>query len=138
MFLLPTSVRMIVMSHLSDLQIEIQYKNAFITNDERINFVKYLINKYPDTTTEVIPDHEWNDFKTQNESRENDLKSIKEEFQNDLVELTRENNETNQITFDALDGAEEPKKVSKFQQKLMAAMKDAQEKFPETLKRLND
>ena len=83
MFLLPTSVRMVMMSHLSDLQIEMTVQNPgkeFYMHT-KLNFVKYLLNKYPDITTEIIPDEEWEKFRNEHaELTQRDLKDSKEEL----------------------------------------------------------
>lgn len=65
---------MIIFSHLSDVQ-ELQTNihrrlDAVFSNEgninqqinRRINFVKFLLNKYPDTNTEVDADAEYNLF----------------------------------------------------------------------------
>lgn len=49
-----TKVRLIIMSHLSDIQ-EGQVKN----HSDRINFVKWLLLSYPNTNVEVDPDQEY-------------------------------------------------------------------------------
>jgi hypothetical protein len=54
-------VRMVIMSHLSDVQ------GGFLLKEEaniRINFVKYLLMKYPDTNKEIDPDGEFDQFNT--------------------------------------------------------------------------
>lgn len=51
-------VRMVMMSHLSDVQ-------EFLNNPEnrkKINFVKFLMLKYPNTDIEINPDEEWQKF----------------------------------------------------------------------------
>jgi len=54
-------VSMVIMSHLSDLA-DITFD--FSEKRDRINFVKYLILKYPDTTFEVNPDIEYEDYQS--------------------------------------------------------------------------
>lgn len=54
----PAKVSMIIFSHLSDVQDIPTNKD----NRGKINFVKFLINKYPNTDTEVEADNEWNEF----------------------------------------------------------------------------
>ncbi len=82
MYQLPTSVRMVMMSHLSDLQIEISVQNPgkeFYIHT-KLNFIKYLLNKYTDTTTEIIPDKEWEAFRKEHvELEAQELKEAKEE-----------------------------------------------------------
>lgn len=61
---LPTSARMIIMSHLSDLQEEFgtsKPAQAFYFK-EKLNFVKYLLMRYTDTSTEIYADVEWTRF----------------------------------------------------------------------------
>jgi hypothetical protein len=55
-----TRAAMIIFSHLSDVQ-EVPTHNS---NHARINFVKFLINKYPNTETEIDPDAEWQEFQS--------------------------------------------------------------------------
>jgi len=61
---LPATVRMIIMSHLSDIQEEIgtsKPAQGFYMR-EKLNFVKYLLMRYTDTTTEIYADVEWTRF----------------------------------------------------------------------------
>ena len=61
---LPATVRMIIMSHLSDIQEEIgtsKPAQGFYMK-EKLNFVKHLLLRYPDTTIEVYPNIEWERF----------------------------------------------------------------------------
>lgn len=57
-FPLPLKVKMVMMSHLSDVQDTYGMMDA---NEARskINFVKYLMMKYPNTDTEINADDEW-------------------------------------------------------------------------------
>lgn len=58
---------MIVMSHLSDAQFEINIANdgAKDTANNRLNFVKYIILKLGgDLTKEINPDELWNEYKS--------------------------------------------------------------------------
>jgi hypothetical protein len=60
-FGLETKARMVIMSHLSDIQ---DGFNSMDSNDlnNRINFVKSLILKYDDTNTVINPEVEWEEF----------------------------------------------------------------------------
>lgn len=49
-------VRMIIMNHLSDVQ------DYCANNRHKLNFVKYLLMKYPDTNIEVNADLEYEEF----------------------------------------------------------------------------
>lgn len=51
----------VIMSHLSDINDIPFYANE---RSHRINFVKYLLMKFPDTNTEIDPDFEYTEFKT--------------------------------------------------------------------------
>ena len=51
-----TKVSMIMMSHLSDVQ---GNNLPPVSLNNRINFVKYLIIKFPNTDTEIDPDKEY-------------------------------------------------------------------------------
>jgi hypothetical protein len=53
--------RIVIMSHLSDVQEELGSVGQAIVNmcNNRINFAKYIIIKYPDTNTEIDPDAEY-------------------------------------------------------------------------------
>ena len=55
-----TQVKMIIMSYLSDLQ---EGNMPFMSNNTRINFVKFLVMKYPNTEVEVSGAKEFADFK---------------------------------------------------------------------------
>lgn len=59
-------VQMVIMSHLSDVQEgrsnEVGNKSIFDTN-HKINFVKFLIQRYPNTLDKINPDKEYEDFK---------------------------------------------------------------------------
>jgi len=60
-FGLDIKVRMVIMSHLSDIQ---DAQNSMDSKElnNRINFVKSLIMKYHDTNTEINPNFEWEEF----------------------------------------------------------------------------
>ena len=47
---------MVIMSHLSDLATDFLNFNE---KQDRINFIKFLILKYPDTSVEIDPDAEY-------------------------------------------------------------------------------
>lgn len=51
----------ILTSHLSDIQCELGLPATGFTS-RKINFIKYLIFKYPDTRVEVDPNKEWEEF----------------------------------------------------------------------------
>jgi hypothetical protein len=55
------SVKMVIFSHLSDAQ-ELAYSEDPIPMINRINFAKYLIGKYSDTTVEIDPENEYQEF----------------------------------------------------------------------------
>lgn len=57
-----TKVRMIMMSYLSDVQEEVPM--PFMSNNARINFVKFLLLKHPNTDVEVSGGAEYHDFVT--------------------------------------------------------------------------
>ena len=59
--MLPIKVRLVVMSHLSDVQ-EMASTGDTQEIRQRINFVKYLIQKYNDLNTDIMPDDEWEQF----------------------------------------------------------------------------
>jgi hypothetical protein len=54
--------KMIIFSHLSDIQelVNLEGNPTFIRN--RINFVKYLLNEYPDVTVGIDPEKEYEKF----------------------------------------------------------------------------
>lgn len=51
-------VKIVIYSHLNDLMMNKEDLN-FKT---RMNFVKYLINKFPNTEVEIDPNKEWDNF----------------------------------------------------------------------------
>lgn len=55
-----SKVSIIMASHLSDVQIEMDFnaENAKL----RLNFVKWLINRYPNTSEEIDPEDEFDEF----------------------------------------------------------------------------
>lgn len=57
-------VSMIIMSHLSDVQDTNMFANfkAEKIRTNKINFVKHLIMKYPDTSVEINADEEYEAF----------------------------------------------------------------------------
>jgi len=55
------TVSMIIASHLSDVS-DFLSDAAAINARQRINFAKYLLFKYSDTTTLINPDLEWDEF----------------------------------------------------------------------------
>lgn len=52
-------VRTVMMSHLSDAQMELNIKDFKAQSIEKLNFVKHLLMKYPDTSVEIDADHEY-------------------------------------------------------------------------------
>lgn len=50
---------MIIMSHLSDVQEVVSNKEM----KDKINFAKFLLLKYPNTSTSIDPDEEYQKFK---------------------------------------------------------------------------
>jgi hypothetical protein len=56
----PTSVSMLVMSILSDVQEELSFN--LLRANTHINFAKYLVSKYKNTEQEVNPEAEWTAF----------------------------------------------------------------------------
>jgi hypothetical protein len=58
------SAKLVIFSHLSDAQ-ELAYAEDPIPGINRINFAKFLISKYPDTSVEIDPDKEYQEFITQ-------------------------------------------------------------------------
>jgi len=61
-FELKLKVNMVMMSHLSDLQDGYEFMDSIDFNN-KINFIKHLIIKYPDTDTSINADLEWEEFK---------------------------------------------------------------------------
>ena len=55
-------VRTVMMSHLSDAQEEAGFGNMASTIHKRLNFVKYLALKFPNITTKIHPDYEYEEF----------------------------------------------------------------------------
>lgn len=60
-FELKIKVRIIMMSHLSDIQEGFGSMDSNEFNN-RVNFVKWLMNKYDDLNTEINADIEWEEF----------------------------------------------------------------------------
>jgi hypothetical protein len=59
-----TQVRIVIASHLSDIQ-ETANHNAMLSNDiviQRLNFCKYLLSKYSDTTQEIDAEEVFSEF----------------------------------------------------------------------------
>ena len=53
------SAQLVIFSHLSDIQ------TGFLSQLEinnKVNFIKFIINWYPDIKSEINADDEWNDF----------------------------------------------------------------------------
>lgn len=69
---LKLSIKMVIMSHLSDIQEDITLDNSaqvfYITT--KINFIKFLLLKYPKTDKEINPDMEWEMFASQHLNQE--------------------------------------------------------------------
>ena len=56
--------KIVIMSHLSDVQEMIQFTVHNSPDVQiRLNFVKHLLLKFPDTDTEIYPDVEWENFR---------------------------------------------------------------------------
>jgi len=53
---------MIIMSHLSDVQESIHYKFYYEEVNAHINFAKWLLLRYPDTSVEIDADEEYEKF----------------------------------------------------------------------------
>lgn len=56
----------VIMSHLSDVQTSMNWESdpeRAELNNTRINFAKWLILRYPDTSVEIDPDAEFELFK---------------------------------------------------------------------------
>ncbi len=53
------SVKMIIFSHLSD----VQENPTSEFNRGKLNFVKFLLQRHPDTGVKVDADYEWTEFK---------------------------------------------------------------------------
>lgn len=60
-----TKVAIVICSHLSDVQ---QYPLDELAND-RLNFVKWLVNEYPNTDVDIDADVEWDRFQAFMDSR---------------------------------------------------------------------
>jgi hypothetical protein len=56
-----TKVRMVIMSHLSDVQEN--WRDT--SNNTRLNFAKWLLLRYPDTSVEIDPDVQFSLFMKQ-------------------------------------------------------------------------
>lgn len=52
-------VKIVMMSHLSDIT---EYRTHPITNNHKINFVKYLILTYPNTDVEIDADEVYKEY----------------------------------------------------------------------------
>ena len=61
-----TKVSLIMMSHLSDLQVHTAWHHGNFDpkNRHRINFIKYLVLNYPNTEIEIDSDTVYSEFKT--------------------------------------------------------------------------
>ncbi len=55
-------VSMIIQTHLSDILIEALIPSMAVQVVKRTAFIKLLLYKYPDTTTLVDADAEWDEF----------------------------------------------------------------------------
>jgi len=92
MQLLPVSVRMAIMSILSDIQEEhsdsrllAAGKPFYITT--KLNYVKHLVMRYPDTNVEIIPDVEWERFTIERDDKIEMLEQRQQlfkQFENDV------------------------------------------------------
>ncbi len=64
---------MVILSHLSDLQIEMCMKQSghgIILMTNKTNFIKFLLMKYPKTDKEINLDMEWEMFASQHLNQE--------------------------------------------------------------------
>lgn len=57
-----TKVRMIIMSHLSDIQQMMIMRGPLLEANHKVNFLKYLVMKYPNTAVEIDADAEMVEF----------------------------------------------------------------------------
>jgi len=59
-----TKVQIVIMSHLSDVQETVGDYHPTISQNNRhkLNFVKFLIQRYPNTLDKIDPDKEYADF----------------------------------------------------------------------------
>lgn len=62
---IPLSVKLVIFGHLSDTQELARMEGNPVNQINRINFVKFLIYKFPDTSVEIDPDKEYQEFITQ-------------------------------------------------------------------------
>ena len=60
------SVKMIIFSHLSDVQENSNNKY----NNVKLNFVKFLLQRHPDTGVKVDADYEWETFMKEHPDQE--------------------------------------------------------------------
>jgi len=84
-----TSIRIIMMSHLSDLQTELGILNPgreFYMHS-KLNFVKWLITRYSDTNTMVDADAEWCEFYKTTNNIQAVAKEATERYGNTLTKL---------------------------------------------------
>ena len=56
-----TPVSLVIKSHLNDAMIEIQYNPELAQS--RLEFVKYLVHRFPDTTVKIDADEVYKQFK---------------------------------------------------------------------------
>jgi hypothetical protein len=57
-----TTVRVLLMSQLSDVQVLIETKKAKKENEHLISYMKHIIAKFPNTNTEIDADEEYKRF----------------------------------------------------------------------------
>jgi len=62
-------VQLVIQSHLSDASIEINHPQLADTAELRIQFVKFLLNQFPDTNQEIRLSEIEELFETFNEAR---------------------------------------------------------------------
>lgn len=63
-FIMTIKVRLVIMSHLSDLQIETGFGQKEMQSmvSMRLNFIKWLVIHFPNTDVEIDPDAEYQKF----------------------------------------------------------------------------
>ena len=57
-----TTARVLLMSRLSDVQKILKSENTHEINDHVINFIKYIVAKFPNTDFEIDADEEYQEY----------------------------------------------------------------------------
>lgn len=65
------TVQMVMMSHLSDIQETLHLEDIHLINTRKVNFVKWLMLKYPNTSTLIEPTNEWIRFTNETGAKAN-------------------------------------------------------------------